>query len=726
MKKLFTLAFSMLGLVASAQQVNGDFNAEWENCFPWEKGANSTKAYGKTPQGWIVSNVPNALVSEVASAIEEEGTDGFAVKLTNQSAAGQKIPAYISLGTTWATAETKMTTVRNADGGDFGGIKFSNKPDGIRMTYKRDQSNGAERASVIAYIWTGTWTQVDVPSNTAVGVFSYGTATKVTMTDRDRNILGMETALGGEVTKTDDAELMASLVSYITEQQDEWTTFEAYFDYKNDQFSEVDDWGDVTVKDTKLNIIISANDYFADRSSIVGNNSLTIDNVELIYNSQLTDLKFNGETIEGFDKDTYSYTIDDYYKAGSIEAIKNCVGGSCETKYNVSTAQMTITVKGDDWSEENLNQHVYTIQFRANGDTYQIKNADFEAWEDVVYDAGYMTTSGEEPLYWNSFLTGTGALKAFAGANQVEHITGTTRPGSEGNACVRIFARDVYGMAIAQGNLTTGCINMGSGTASDAAGNYNYSNSEDPDLCHWFTGLPDAMRVWVKASVEGTAKASAILHTDGYYQDPFYNDDDRITAQLVAEATEANITASEDWQELNIPFVYNEEVTSRPSYALVSFSTSSIPGDGATTDEMYIDDVEFIYNSELATLTFNGTDYVNNFENGVVVIDESYDAAALNMTSNGRGAAIETEYNESSAVLTITVKGDDWSEENQNQHVYTVQFKANGGTSINAAKAAQTFDVYTATGVQVRHNATTLEGLQKGIYVVNGKKYIVK
>lgn len=725
MKKLFTLAFSMLGLFASAQQVNGDFNAEWRDCFPWEKGDFSTSAKGITPQYWTISNVPTFTLGMPApvGAQEQEEEDNFSVKLTNSNVLGNAIPAYITLGTSWATAQVSGIKPKDgtADGGAFGGIPFSYKPDGIRMSYKRNQSKGTERASVIAYIWTGTWTQAEVPSNT-----SSKEPEKVTMTDRDRNILGMETALGGEVTKTDDAELMASLVSYITEQQDEWTTFEAYFDYKNDQFSEVDDWGDVTVKDTKLNIIISANDYFADRSSIVGNNSLTIDNVELIYNSQLTDLKFNGETIEGFDKDTYSYTIDDYYKAGSIEAIKNCVGGSCETKYNVSTAQMTITVKGDDWSEENLNQHVYTIQFRANGDTYQIKNADFEAWEDVVYDAGYMTTSGEEPLYWNSFLTGTGALKAFAGANQVEHITGTTRPGSEGNACVRIFARDVYGMAIAQGNLTTGCINMGSGTASDAAGNYNYSNSEDPDLCHWFTGLPDAMRVWVKASVEGTAKASAILHTDGYYQDPFYNDDDRITAQLVAEATEANITASEDWQELNIPFVYNEEVTSRPSYALVSFSTSSIPGDGATTDEMYIDDVEFIYNSELATLTFNGTDYVNNFENGVVVIDESYDAAALNMTSNGRGATIETEYNESSAVLTITVKGDDWSEENQNQHVYTVQFKANGGTSINVAKAAQTFDVYTATGVQVRHNATTLEGLQKGIYVVNGKKYIVK
>jgi hypothetical protein len=35
-------------------------------------------------------------------------------------------------------------------------------------------------------------------------------------------------------------------------------------------------------------------------------------------------------------------------------------------------------------------------------------------------------------------------------------------------------------------------------------------------------------------------------------------------------------------------------------------------------------------------------------------------------------------------------------------------------------------NVYTATGVLVRRQATTLEGLPKGIYVVNGRKVIVR
>ena len=38
----------------------------------------------------------------------------------------------------------------------------------------------------------------------------------------------------------------------------------------------------------------------------------------------------------------------------------------------------------------------------------------------------------------------------------------------------------------------------------------------------------------------------------------------------------------------------------------------------------------------------------------------------------------------------------------------------------------ETFNVYSLNGVKVRSNATSLDGLAKGIYIVNGKKYVVK
>ena len=36
------------------------------------------------------------------------------------------------------------------------------------------------------------------------------------------------------------------------------------------------------------------------------------------------------------------------------------------------------------------------------------------------------------------------------------------------------------------------------------------------------------------------------------------------------------------------------------------------------------------------------------------------------------------------------------------------------------------FDVFTMDGKMVRHQVTTLKGLPKGIYIVNGRKEVVK
>ena len=44
----------------------------------------------------------------------------------------------------------------------------------------------------------------------------------------------------------------------------------------------------------------------------------------------------------------------------------------------------------------------------------------------------------------------------------------------------------------------------------------------------------------------------------------------------------------------------------------------------------------------------------------------------------------------------------------------------------NVEEVSLTFDVYNLSGMKVRSNATSLEGLSKGIYIVNGKKYVVK
>lgn len=342
---------------ATTPQLN-DFSGDWETCIPWDSKGN-TESSGTQPKGWHISNVQTAVGAVVAGA-KAEGSNGttVAVKLTNQEMAGQMIPAYMSLGTPWATAETKGTKVRNADGGVFGGTTFTYRPDAISFDYQRDNSKRKENATAIAYLWKGTWTQTNVPGNTAVEIFGYGTATKVTMTNRDRNVLGNETSatLGDKPAKpSKDAKLIAKLEQPISEStKGTWKSMTIPFTYN-----------DKTAVPEYINVIFAANDYFGDRNGIVAGNSLTIDNVKLVYYHALNSLTYNGTPVANFDEGTTEYTLNGKL-AEDFDKVKFTIKGVGAT-YDVAKDEAnnvaTITVKGNDYDVNPSSKTVYTIKF---------------------------------------------------------------------------------------------------------------------------------------------------------------------------------------------------------------------------------------------------------------------------------------------------------------------------------------------------------------------------
>lgn len=341
---------------SQSAQLN-DFSGDWETCIPWDSKGN-TEASGTQPKGWHMSNVQTALGAVVAGA-KAEGSNGttVAVKLTNQEMAGQMIPAYMSLGTPWATAETKGSKVRNADGGVFGGTEFTYRPDAISFDYQRNNSKGKENATAIAYLWKGTWTQTNVPGNTAVGVIGYGTATKVTMVNRDRNVLGNETSatLGDPAEPSKDAKLIAKLEQPISEStKGTWKSMTIPFTYN-----------DKTAVPEYINVIFAANDYFGDRNGIVAGNSLTIDNVKLVYYHALNSLTYNGNKVANFDEGTTEYTLSGKL-AEDFDKVKFTIKGAGAT-YDVAKDEAnnvaTITVKGNDYDVNPSSKTVYTIKF---------------------------------------------------------------------------------------------------------------------------------------------------------------------------------------------------------------------------------------------------------------------------------------------------------------------------------------------------------------------------
>lgn len=312
---------------------------------------------------------------------------------------------------------------------------------------------------------------------------------------------------------------------------------------------------------------------------------------------------------------------------------------------------------------------------------YQVQNSDFEQWENVDYG----DIKGEEPLHWNSFITGTGHYKGTACKESQLFQCKEVRTGSTGKYSAKLVDKWVMGSIYAQGNMTTGCINMGSMSPSNSGdgnekkkGNCNYTDTNKPDFNQSFSGLPDAMHVWVKyVSTDNNyrAKAVAVLHSAGYYQDP---NKGKCSAKMIGEARNEDVASNNDWQELTIPFVYSSKDTPRPAFALISFATNSKPGKGTGSDYLLVDDLEFVYYHALSDLKYGDT-RINGFSENTLYYDlskEKYDESKLSYTIKGFAAEAEKVYDPATAILTITVKGDDYNatSNNSSMTVYTIQF----------------------------------------------------
>ena len=349
---------SVVNYYKSTCQINGGFDETWVDCIPWDSKA-TNKTVGTRPVDWNISNVCAINVpifGQVTYTVGKsiDNGNGKAVKLTNNEAYGNGIPAYLTLGTPWATA--KGTSAANPDGGTFGGKKFTYRPDAISFDYQHSTEKGAENATAIAYMWKGNWTQTNVPATTDAGIGA--NPQKCTMVNRDRNILGNETSatLGDKPAKpSKDAKLIAKLEQSISEStKGTWKSMTIPFTYNDD-----------TAVPEYINVIFAANDYFGDRKSIIKGNSLTIDNVKLVYYHALNSLTYNGNKVANFDEGTTEYTLNGKL-AEDFDKVKFTVKGVGAT-YDVAKDEAnnvaTITVKGNDYDVNPSSKTIYTIKF---------------------------------------------------------------------------------------------------------------------------------------------------------------------------------------------------------------------------------------------------------------------------------------------------------------------------------------------------------------------------
>lgn len=309
------------------------------------------------------------------------------------------------------------------------------------------------------------------------------------------------------------------------------------------------------------------------------------------------------------------------------------------------------------------------LALSGNAQNYQIPNSDFSNW----------ASDNELGNGWYSFSSAGGKWSSMKGSSPAPSKD-TDRLNNSNSSSCKIYSKSVMGLAKANGNLTTGKINMGSTKPADAS-NYNYTERSGSN-CLLFAGRPDAVEFWAKFTSGGSlnGRGQFIIHDDVDYRDP------EITSQAGNRVGKASvlIPASTDWTHYTGEFTYDKARTST-QYMLASFTTNPTPG-GSANDNLWIDDVNLIYYHSISDVKYGETALsftktsAESAAYEVYRCDMStitYDAAqTITYTLKGVAATVNKSYNEQTGLLTITVKGDDYAVNSNSKTVYEVQFDA--------------------------------------------------
>ena len=359
MKKIFTTLLLFAAVATQAQQLpNGGFDS-------WKSTCGSTEAFGEggitssktgemrqrpgvEPTEWNGSSInQKVLISKQQELIFNENG---AVKMQNTYVGvssigiGSVAPGYITFGTPWVYA---TSTLSDCDGGTYGGVSFTYKPDAIKGRYKRTDTTG-ENSYIIAYLWNGTYT-----SN--VG--------KKSSPDQARN--NVERAILGKITPTASGTLVASCEYTFNSTDADWQEIVVPLEYKNNN-----------VTPTMMNVVISGGNYF-DRGALKENTTLYADDVQFVYYSTLASLNYNG--VNYYKEGVETYYIFDEYDASKLSYTLNGQSATATKSVNASKSpffdEVTITVSNVDNDIDGKNSHTYNLVFLKKG-YYNLVSAD--------------------------------------------------------------------------------------------------------------------------------------------------------------------------------------------------------------------------------------------------------------------------------------------------------------------------------------------------------------
>lgn len=688
-KLLLTLSVCAGIMTANAQQIEGEFDS-------FETGYNSV---GVQPIGWKGSNVKQKVVLSVSKQMifEDTGHSNKSVKMVNNWVGvfgiGSNAPAYITLGNPWVYA---TMTINEADGGTYGGLKFNYRPDALKGFIKRQLgSEKNEIAQVLVYSWKGTTSIKKTVSS------SDGKNTETELIDRERDILSNQLGTNEGDIKSEDFELIS------------------YGEYQVSKDENITDWTEITIPieyfsnniPEKLNVIISSSDYF-NRGNIGKDNTLWADNFKFIYYSELASLNYDGKNY--FQAGTTAYSIDAVYDKNKLTYTSNGKGATIETSYNEDEALLTITVKGNDVNINPENVHIYTVQFAK-------PQPEITEYENDLLVA----------------LNGQGTPTQKAKIQLIKELDGTT------SLALNNFVLGSGDEALAVGNIKLTNLEI-KDNKIQATQTINITEGDDPAYeGEWFGPQLGEVPVSLNATLINDQTIEAIIDIPlapgfmevkvTFAETQTYTEGNALNLTNGLTNFVYNRTFPAGWNTICLPFATTTAAFGEGVKAQAFISADNNGLNFGEVTELEANKPYLIYFKEAKeTPTYFGTEITSTTPVSVTFGDftfcGSYEASismagkygvadqgnVQKLMLGGEGSTLKatrayfTKSGNQPAMININLDGNATGIENIEQN------------------QADIYDVYNLQGQLIRKNATSLNGLAKGIYIVNGKKVMVK
>lgn len=341
------------------------------------------------------------------------------------------------------------------------------------------------------------------------------------------------------------------------------------------------------------------------------------------------------------------------------------------------------------------------------GEGYQVPNSNFETFG-----------ASKEPNRWHSFQSVTGSF-ANSAKTDAAISSDQTRPGSTGKSSVLIKSREIgffFFSVIANGTLTTGRLNAGSSSPSNAKNNsfLDLANKDkdgngDPFYTE-LSGRPDSLSLWVKfkqgkpSADHPYATAKAVITDGSYYQLP---EEKGKAYKKMAEAINNEIADTKgEWKRLSIPFSYvNNSIA--PKAILVTLSTNADAGKGSGSDELYVDDLELVYNFGVEGISIKGQALANFAENTTEYTHIVGNATADDITVKTKGQGMLVAKTVENGKATVLVASNDLSK----YRLYTINVTT-GIDNLPSVEANKQVEIFTLDGVRVNNTN------RKGVYII--------